>query len=132
MDKTLQYICAVLGGVMGFCFGELDGLFYALLAFVVMDYITGLIVAWRRKELSSAIGFNGLAKKVLIFCLVALGHIIDAYVLKTGAVLQSAITLFYIANEGISVTENAANMGVPIPKKLIDVLQQIKKDEEGE
>jgi len=132
MDKTLQYICAVLGALLGFCFGELDGLFYALLAFVVMDYITGLIVAWRRKELSSAIGFNGLAKKVLIFCLVALGHIIDAYVLKTGAVLQSAITLFYIANEGISITENAANMGVSIPKKLISVLQQIKEDEEDE
>lgn len=130
MDKTLQYICAALGALLGFCFGELNGLFYALLAFVIMDYITGLIVAWRRKELSSAIGFNGLAKKVFIFCLVALGHIIDAYVLKTGAVLQSAITLFYIANEGISITENAANMGVPIPKKLIDVLQQIKKDEE--
>jgi len=132
MDKTLQYICAVLGALLGFCFGELDGLFYALLAFVITDYITGLIVAWRRKELSSAIGFNGLAKKVLIFCLVALGHIIDAYVLKTGAVLQSAITLFYIANEGISITENAANMGVSIPKKLISVLQQIKEDEEDE
>ena len=130
MEKTLQYICAVLGALLGFCFGELNGLFYALLAFVIMDYITGLIVGWRKKELSSAVGFNGLAKKVFIFCLVALGHIIDVYVLGTGAVLQSAITLFYIANEGISVTENAANMGVPIPKKLIDVLQQIKNNEE--
>jgi len=130
MEKTLQYLCAALGAVMGFCFGELNGLFYALLAFVIMDYITGLIVGWRQKELSSAIGFNGLAKKVFIFCLVALGHIIDAYVLKTGAVLQSAITLFYIANEGISITENAANMGVPIPEKLINVLQQIKNEEE--
>lgn len=130
MGKTLQVVCAVFGALLGFCFGELNGLFYALLAFVIMDYLTGLIVGWRRKELSSAIGFNGLAKKVFIFCLVALGHIIDVYVLGTGAVLQSAITLFYIANEGISVTENAANIGVPIPKKLIDVLQQIKNNEE--
>lgn len=130
MGKILQYICAALGALLGFCFGELNGLFYALLASVIMDYITGLIVGWRQKELSSAIGFTGLAKKVFIFCLVALGHIIDAYVLKTGAVLQSAITLFYIANEGISITENAANMGVPIPQKLISVLQQIKNEEE--
>lgn len=130
MGKILQVVWVALGASIGFCFGELNGLFYALLAFVIMDYITGLIAGWRKKELSSAIGFNGLARKVFIFCLVALGHIIDVYVLGTGAVLQSAITLFYIANEGISITENAANIGVPIPKKLIDVLQQIKNKEE--
>lgn len=130
MDKILQTISGAICAVCGFLWGELDGLLYALVAFMAIDYVTGLVVAWIRKELSSEIGFKGIAKKVFILSLVAVGHILDVHVLGGGAVCRSAVIGFYIANEGISILENAGNIGLPLPKKLIDVLQQLKSKEE--
>lgn len=130
MDKILQTISGAICAVCGFLWGELDGLIYALIAFMTIDYVTGLVVAWIRKELSSEIGFKGIAKKVFILSLVAVGHILDVRVLGGGAVCRSAVIGFYIANEGISILENAGNIGLPLPKKLIDVLQQLKSKEE--
>lgn len=130
MDKILQTISGAICAVCGFLWGELDGLLYALIAFMTIDYVTGLVVAWIRKELSSEIGFKGIAKKVFILSLVAVGHILDVHVLGGGAVCRSAVIGFYIANEGISILENAGNIGLPLPKKLIDVLQQLKSKEE--
>lgn len=130
MDKILQTISGAICAVCGFLWGELDGLLYALIAFMTIDYVTGLVVAWIRKELSSEIGFKGIAKKVFILALVAIGHILDVHVLGGGAVCRSAVIGFYIANEGISILENAGNIGLPLPKKLIDVLQQLKSKEE--
>ena len=130
MDKILQTISGAICAVCGFLWGELDGLLYALIAFMTIDYVTGLVVAWIRKELSSEIGFKGIAKKVFILSLVAVGHILDVHVLGGGAVCRSALIGFYIANEGISILENAGNIGLPLPKKLIDVLQQLKSKEE--
>lgn len=130
MDKILQTISGAICAVCGFLWGELDGLIYALIAFMTIDYVTGLVVAWIRKELSSEIGFKGIAKKVFILSLVAVGHILDVHVLGGGAVCRSAVIGFYIANEGISILENAGNIGLPLPKKLIDVLQQLKSKEE--
>ena len=130
MDKILQTISGTICAVCGFLWGELDGLLYALIAFMTIDYVTGLVVAWIRKELSSEIGFKGIAKKVFILSLVAVGHILDVHVLGGGAVCRSAVIGFYIANEGISILENAGNIGLPLPKKLIDVLQQLKSKEE--
>ena len=130
MDKILQTISGTICAVCGFLWGELDGLLYALIAFMTIDYLTGLVVAWIRKELSSEIGFKGIAKKVFILSLVAVGHILDVHVLGGGAVCRSAVIGFYIANEGISILENAGNIGLPLPKKLIDVLQQLKSKEE--
>ena len=130
MDKILQTISGVICAVCGFLWGELDGLLYALIAFMTIDYVTGLVVAWIRKELSSEIGFKGIAKKVFILSLVAVGHILDVHVLGGGAVCRSAVIGFYIANEGISILENAGNIGLPLPKKIIDVLQQLKSKEE--
>ena len=130
MDKILQTISGAICAVCGFLWGELDGLLYALVAFMSIDYVTGLVVAWIRKELSSEIGFKGIAKKVFILSLVAVGHILDVHVLGGGAVCRSAVIGFYIANEGISILENAGNIGLPLPKKLIDVLQQLKSKEE--
>ena len=130
MDKILQTISGAICAVCGFLWGELDGLIYALIAFMTIDYVTGLVVAWIRKELSSEIGFKGIAKKVFILSLVAVGHILDVHVLGGGAVCRSAVIGFYIANEGISILENAGNIGLPLPKKLIEVLQQLKSKEE--
>lgn len=97
---------------------------------MVLDYLTGLISAWIHKELSSAVGFTGIAKKVLILILVAVGHLLDDYVLGGGSVCRSAVIGFYLANEGISILENAGNIGLPLPKKLTDVLEQLKNKEE--
>ena len=99
---------------------------YALIAFMIMDYITGLISAYIWKEISSATGFKGIAKKVFIMMLVAVGHILDTKVIDGGTVCRSAVIGFYIANEGISITENAVKIGVPVPQKIVEVLKQIK------
>ncbi len=131
MDKFFQSVFALVGALCGFLWGELNGLFYALIAFIVLDYISGLAVACVRKNLSSEIGFKGIAKKVLILILVAVGHLLDAHILGGGSVCRSAVIGFYIANEGISILENAGNLGLPLPKKLIDILKQLK-EEDGE
>lgn len=133
MDKIIQTICAVIAGIAGFLWGGMDGLLYALISFMILDYITGCLVAIVKKELSSKIGFKGIAKKVLIMALVAVGHILDTHILG-GAFCRSAVIGFYIANEGISILENAGELGIPLPKKLIAVLKQLKSkdDEESE
>ncbi|MDE5772748.1 MAG: phage holin family protein [Ruminococcus sp.] len=130
MDKFLQTFSAVVCAVFGFLWGRLDGLLYALIAFMVLDYITGLISAYIRKELSSAVGFTGIAKKVFIMVLVAVGHILDTHIVGDGSVFRSAVIGFYLANEGISILENAGKIGLPLPQKLLDVLAQLKNEED--
>lgn len=130
MDKLLQKFSASVFAVCGFLWGQLDGLIYALIAFMVMDYITGLISAYIDKNISSSIGFKGIAKKVFIMTLVAVGHILDTYIIGDSAVFRSAVIGFYIANEGISILENAGKIGLPLPKKLVDVLAQLKNEED--
>ena len=133
---TIQVIFAAIGGWLGWFLGGCDGLLYALIAFVVIDYITGIMCAVIDKRLSSEIGFKGIFKKILIFALVGVGHIIDFYVIKTGSVLRTAVIFFYISNEGVSVLENAAHLGLPVPKKMKSVLEQLhnraEKDETQE
>lgn len=130
--KIIQTIAAVPSGVCGFLWGQLDGLLYALVAFMIIDYVSGVIVAVFRRELSSEVGFKGIAKKVLIMGLVAVGHILDTHILGGEAVCRSAVIGFYIANEGISILENSAKLGLPLPKKLIAVLKQLKDDNDKE
>ncbi len=125
-----QYVITGIGGVMGWLFGGLDGFLYALIAFVVVDYITGVLAAIYTRELSSEVGFKGIARKVIIFLLVGIGNIIDVEILKTGAVLRTAVIFFYLSNEGISIIENSARLDLPIPKKLIEVLKQIDGKED--
>ena len=126
-------IVTAVGVAMGFLFGEVTGLFWALIAFMALDYITGVIIAVINKKLSSEVGFKGLAKKFLILVFVAVGHILDAYVLGNTGVAMTAVMLFYIANEGVSIIENAALLGLPVPQKITDILEQIKnKAEESE
>ena len=126
----IDSVAGAVGAVMGFLFGEVNGLFRALIAFMATDYITGVIVAVINKQLSSEVGFKGLAKKLLILVFVSLGHIADMYVLGGTPVAMSAVMLFYIANEGLSIIENAGNLGLPVPKKLKDIMIQLKKESE--
>lgn len=121
----IQAVFAAIGGFLGWFLGGLDGFLYALIAFVVVDYITGLMCAVTDKKLSSNVGFRGIFKKVLIFTLVGIGNVLDVYVIKDGSVLRTAIIFFYLSNEGISLLENAAHIGLPIPQKLKDVLAQL-------
>ena len=128
----IDSIAGAVGAVLGFMYGEVSGLFWALIAFMALDYITGVIVAIIEKRLSSEVGFRGLAKKFLILVFVAVGHIADTYILGGTPAAMSAVMLFYIANEGISIIENAAALGLPVPKKLKDIMAQLKKESEEE
>lgn len=128
----IDSIAGAVGVVLGFMYGEVTGLFWALIAFMATDYITGVIVAAVNKQLSSEVGFRGLAKKLMILVFVSLGHIADMYVLGGTPVAMSAVMLFYIANEGLSIIENAGNLGLPVPKKLKDIMVQLKKESEEE
>jgi toxin secretion/phage lysis holin len=123
--NTIQIVFASIGGCIGYFMGGCDGLIYALIAFVVVDYITGFMCAIIDKRLSSEIGFKGICKKMLIFILVGLANILDTQVIGTGCVLRTAVIFFYISNEGVSLLENAAHLGLPIPSKLKDILKQL-------
>ena len=128
----IDSIAGAVGAVLGFMYGEVNGLFWALIAFMALDYITGVIVAVIEKRLSSEVGFRGLAKKFLILVFVAVGHIADTYILGGTPAAMSAVMLFYIANEGVSIIENAAALGLPVPKKLTNIMEQIKNKSESE
>lgn len=128
--NVMQMIITALGGWLGYFLGGCDGLLYALVAFVVLDYITGVMCAVADKKLSSDVGFRGICRKVIIFILVGVGNVIDVHVVGTGSVLRTAVIFFYLSNEGISLLENAAALGLPIPDKLKVVLEQLHEKEE--
>lgn len=123
--NTLQLAFTVVGGWLGYFLGGCDGLILALLLFVVTDYITGVMCAAIDKKLSSSVGFKGIFRKVLIFMLVGIANIIDFQVIKQGSVIRTAVIFFYLSNEGLSLTENAAHLGLPVPEKLKNVLEQL-------
>ncbi len=129
--EAAQYAFAALGGALGAVMGGFDGFLYALVVFVVVDYITGLMAAAVEKKLSSEVGFKGIFKKVVIFSLVAVGHIVDMHIIGEGSVLRTAVIFFYLSNEGISILENAARTGLPIPGKLKAVLEQLREEKEN-
>ncbi|MBQ0112711.1 MAG: phage holin family protein [Bacteroidales bacterium] len=132
MWRVWQIIVATLGGGVGYFFGELDGLLLALVIFAAVDYITGVMCGIVDKKLSSEVGFKGICRKVLIFLMVGIANVIDVEVIKTGCVLRTAVIFFYLSNEGISILENAGHLGLPIPKKLVNILDQLKDRAEGE
>jgi len=123
--NVIQLVFAAIGGWLGWFLGGCDGLLFALIAFVAVDYITGVMCAIVDKKLSSAVGFKGICRKVLIFLLVGIAHILDAQVIGAGSVLRTAIIFFYLSNEGVSLLENAAHLGLPVPEKLKEVLAQL-------
>ena len=134
--NTIQLIFAAIGGWLGYYLGGCDGLLIALVVFVVVDYVTGVMCAIADKKLSSEVGFKGICKKVLIFVLVGIANILDVHVIGTGSILRTAVIFFYISNEGLSLLENAGHLGLPIPTKLKEVLEQLhdrsEKDEGGD
>lgn len=130
--NTIQLILTAIGGWLGYFLGGCDGLLYALVVFVVVDYITGVMCAISDKTLSSSVGFKGICRKVLIFLLVGIANILDVQVIGTGSVLRTAIIFFYISNEGISLLENAGHLGLPIPEKMKVVLEQLHDRIENE
>jgi toxin secretion/phage lysis holin len=127
--NTLQIVIAAVGGYIGYFLGGWDGFLFGLVAFVVIDYLTGIMVAILEKRLSSEVGFRGIFKKVLIFSLVAVAHIVDSQLIQTGSAVRTAVIFFYLSNEGISIIENAAKIGLPIPEKLKTVLEQLNKED---
>ena len=131
--NVIQIGLAAAGAWLGWFLGGMDGLIYAMLVFVIADYATGVMCAVSDKHLSSEIGFKGICKKVLIFVLIGVANLIDIYIIKSGSMLRTATIFFYLSNEGISLLENAAHLGLPVPKKVKDILKQLNdKSKKGE
>lgn len=131
--NTIQFVFAAIGGWLGWFLGGCDGLLFALIAFVAVDYITGVMCAISDHSLSSEVGFKGICRKVLIFLLVGIANILDVQVIGTGSVLRTAVVFFYISNEGISLLENAGHLGLPISEKIKAVLEQLHdRSEKGD
>ena len=130
--NTIQLAFAAVGGWLGYFLGGCDGLLYTLLAFTAIDYITGVMCAVNDHTLFSEVGFRGICRKVLIFMLVGIANILDADVVGTGSVLRTAVIFFYISNEGVSLLENAAHLGLPVPEKIKTVLEQLHDRAEKE
>lgn len=129
--NMIQLVFTAIGGWLGWFLGGCDGLLFALIAFVVIDYITGVMCAINDHTLSSEVGFRGICRKVLIFLLVGIANILDVQVIGTGSVLRTAVIFFYISNEGVSLLENAGHLGLPIPQKLKDILAQLHDRADG-
>ena len=127
-----QFVFTVTGGWLGYFLGGCDGLLFTLFVFVLADYITGIMCAIADKKLSSEVGFRGIMRKVIIFLLVGIAQMVDINVIRNGSILRTAVIFFYLSNEGVSVLENAAHLGLPVPEKLKDVLEQLHdRDENG-
>lgn len=133
--NTIQLIFTAIGGWLGWFLGGFDGLLYALIIFVIVDYVTGVMCAVVDKKLSSEVGSKGICRKVLIFAMVGIAHVLDANVIGDGSVLRTAVIFFYISNEGVSLLENASHLGLPIPEKMKEILEQLhdrdNKESEG-
>ena len=132
--NVIQVVFTGIGGWLGYFLGGYDGLLYALIVFMVVDYITGVMCAINDKKLSSAVGFKGICRKVLILMLVGITNLLDVTIIGTGAVLRTAVIFFYLSNEGVSLLENAGHLGLPIPEKLKEILAQLhdRAEKEGE
>ena len=129
--NTVQFSFAAVGGFLGWFLGGCDGLLYALIAFVTVDYVTGVMCAVVDRKLSSSVGFKGIFRKVLIFIMVGIAHILDTQVIGNGSVLRTAVIFFYISNEGVSLLENASYLGLPVPEPVKTVLKQLHDRSEG-
>ena len=134
----IQTAITMLGGWLGYFVGGMDGMLTALVILMALDYVTGVMCAIADKNLSSAVGFKGICRKVLILILVGIANIVDVNVVGSGSALRGAVICFYLSNEGISILENATHLGLPVPGKLKDILTQLhnredktEKEEEG-
>ena len=127
--ESLKYVFIVIGGYIGFYLGSIDAFIYTLLAFIIADYITGVLRAGVERKLSSSVGFKGIAKKIVIFIVVGIANLCDVNLIKgDGTMIRTAIIFFYIANEGLSILENSVALGLPVPEKLKEILKQFKEE----
>lgn len=126
---AFKIVAGEIGALIGLFLGDVDGLIKALIIFAAVDYITGVLAATVEHKLNSEIGFRGITKKVLLFLIVGIAHALDIYVLKASAVARTAVCLFYIANEGLSIIENSARIGLPVPEKLKVILEQLREED---
>lgn len=127
--ESLKYVFIVIGGYIGFYLGSIDAFIYTLLAFIIADYVTGVLRAGVERKLSSSVGFKGIAKKIVIFIVVGIANLCDVNLIKgDGTMIRTAIIFFYIANEGLSILENTMAIGLPVPEKLKEMLEQLKED----
>lgn len=130
--KILDYIklaAVQIGAIIGAFIGNITGMIWALLIFAIIDYITGVTAAILEHKLSSEIGFRGITRKVLLFLIVGVANVLDVYVIGSGGVCRSMVLVFYIANEGLSIIENVARCGVPVPEKLKVILKQLEEED---
>ena len=132
MDKILGFFSAWICAALSFCFGKLDGVLIALIALMAFDYATGVIRAAVNHDLCSSVGFRGIARKVLILALVAVGNLVDVHIIGDGSLCRSLVIGFYIANESLSIIENAIDLGLPVPQKLITIIRDLKDKNDKE
>ena len=130
LHTQIRFISAIIGGWLGWFLGSLDGFLYTLIALVIVDYITGVVAAGLRHELSSEVGFTGIAKKIMVFAIVGVANVLDHHILQQGSVLRTMAIFFYVANEGMSIVENADRIGIAVPQPLRKILKQLKEDNE--
>lgn len=130
LHAHIKIISAIIGGWLGWFLGNFDGFLYTLIALVIVDYITGVVAAGIRHELSSEVGFTGIAKKIMIFAIVGVANVLDHHILQQSSVLRTMAIFFYVANEGMSVVENADKIGISVPQPLRKILKQLKEDNE--
>ena len=123
----IQIAITAIGGWLGYFLGGMDGLLIALLVLMVLDYISGIMCAIADKKLDSRIGFRGICKKVLTLMLVGVANVVDVHIVGTGSALRSAVICFYLSNEALSLFENAAHLGLPVPDKLREILSQLHR-----
>lgn len=123
--NAIQAALTVIGAGIGWFLGGWDGFIYALFVFIIADYVTGVMCAILDKKLSSEVGFKGICKKILVLILVGIGNVIDVRLTGSPGVIRTAVIFFYVSNEGLSIIENSAHLGLPIPKKLKDILEQL-------
>ena len=126
-DEVSEFMIAGFFGILGWFFGGLDGLMKVLLVMIVIDYFSGLSVAWINGTISSSIGFKGITKKCIMLAFVGIAHLMDTIIPDSGGAMRYIVCLFYIANEGKSIIENAGELGVPFPKALKDKFSVLKE-----
>lgn len=130
IKDIIDFVAASVIGFAAYFFGGLDGFMQVLIILVIVDYVSGLCAAGVKHEISSSAGFNGIARKVFIFALVGISHVIDQQFLGDSATLKTAVCMFYIGNEGVSILENADKLGIPLPKILMKNFKQFKAHDE--
>lgn len=131
MEKYFNGIVAIVATFFTYLFGSWDLALQVLIVFMILDYGTGVLYAYLTNQLNSEVGFKGLVKKLMILVVLIIGVMLDRMLGNGTWVFRTLVCYFYIANEGISLLENVGNIGIPIPNKIRNALEQLNKNEES-